>query len=90
MPQRYVDSGRIVPFRIYQTITATGDTAEGPVTLPEAKTNVLEIHNRPNYIKQIKNVYNGKIFLYFHNDPLSMDGSKSIEQRKKLLKREKI
>lgn len=43
MPQRYVDSGRIVPFRIYQTITATGDTAEGPVTLPEAKTNVLEI-----------------------------------------------
>lgn len=43
MPQRYVDSGRIVPFRIYQTITATGNTTEGPVTLPEAKTNVLEI-----------------------------------------------
>jgi hypothetical protein len=24
--------------------------------------------------------------LYFHNDPLSMDGSKTIDQRKKLLK----
>ena len=24
--------------------------------------------------------------LYFHNDPLSMDGSKSIDQRKQLLK----
>lgn len=43
MPQRLVDSGRIVPFRIYQTITTSGDTAEGPVTLPEVKTNVLEI-----------------------------------------------
>ena len=49
------------------------------------KTNVLEIHNRPNYIKQIKNVYNEKIFLYFHNDPLSMSGSSSISERLYLL-----
>jgi len=43
MPQRFEDFGRIVPYRMYQTLTATGDTAEGPVTLPEAKTNILEI-----------------------------------------------
>ena len=30
-------------------------------------TEILEIHNRPNYIKQVKQSYNKKIFLYFHN-----------------------
>ena len=42
------------------------------------KTDILEIHNRPNYIKQIKKFYNKKIFLYFHNDPLTMNGSSSL------------
>ena len=37
---------------------------------PLAKeTDILEIHNRPNYIKQIKELYKNKIFLYFR--PLS-------------------
>ena len=49
------------------------------------KTNILEIHNRPNYIKQIKNFYKEKIFLYFHNDPLSMNGSKTISDREYLI-----
>lgn len=43
MPQRFQDSGRIMPMRIYQTITTAGDLSEGPVALPEAKTNILEI-----------------------------------------------
>ena len=49
--------------------------------------SILEIHNRPSYINILKNKLPGKILsLYFHNDPLSMDGSKTIEDRKSLLK----
>ena len=44
-------------------------------------TDILEIHNRPNYIGQIKKVYNKKIFLYFHNDPQTMSGSRSLSER---------
>ena len=45
-------------------------------------TNILEVHNRPNYIKIIKKHYKNKIFFYFHNDPLAMSGSRSILERK--------
>ena len=49
--------------------------------------SLIEVHNRPSYILQLKNIIPDKIFsLYFHNDPLLMDGSKTIEERKKLLK----
>ena len=55
----------------------------------EKKNNssIIEVHNRPSYIHIIDSRINNKILtLYFHNDPLSMDGSKTIDQRKKLLK----
>ena len=45
-------------------------------------TKILEIHNRPSYVKLIKDFYKEKIFLYFHNDPLSMNGSKTLSERK--------
>ena len=49
--------------------------------------SLIEVHNRPSYIFQLNRIIPDKIFsLYFHNDPLSMDGSKTIEERKKLLK----
>ena len=48
-------------------------------------SDIIEIHNRPNYLKYIKKNFNKKIFLYFHNDPLSMDGSNSIKDRKYLI-----
>ena len=44
-------------------------------------SDIIEIHNRPNYIQYLKNVDNKKIILYFHNDPLSMNGSKSVKNR---------
>ena len=48
---------------------------------------LIEVHNRPSYILQLSKLVPEKIFsLYFHNDPLSMDGSKTIDERKKLLK----
>ncbi len=44
-------------------------------------SDIIEIHNRPNYIQYLKNVENKKIILYFHNDPLTMNGSKSVKDR---------
>ena len=45
-------------------------------------TDLIEIHNRPNYIKYLTHyLRNKKLILYFHNDPLSMTGSKSINDR---------
>jgi len=50
-------------------------------------STIIEVHNRPSYIHILEKNIKGKVLtLYFHNDPLSMDGSKTIEQRKKLLK----
>ncbi len=49
--------------------------------------SIIEVHNRPSYIKYLVKGISKKILsLYFHNDPLSMDGSKTIEERKYLLK----
>ena len=44
-------------------------------------SDLVEIHNRPNYIKLIKNKFKKKIILYFHNDPLTMNGSKLKDER---------
>ena len=49
---------------------------------------LIEIHNRPyllNYIN--KKVKNYPINIFFHNDPQNMKGSKTIEQRKFILKK---
>ena len=53
----------------------------------EKKINcdIIEIHNRPNYIKYLNHLINKKIILYFHNDPLSMNGSSSLKDRLYLL-----
>ena len=50
-------------------------------------SQIIEVHNRPSYIHILKSKTKNKILtLFFHNDPLSMEGSKTIEQRKSLLK----
>jgi len=48
------------------------------------KADIIEIHNRPNYLRYIKKL-NSKIVLYFHNDPLKMVGSEKVKDRLKLL-----
>ena len=50
----------------------------------EKKNNssLIEIHNRPNYLKYLlSNLIDRTYALYFHNDPLTMTGSKSIKDR---------
>ena len=48
-------------------------------------SNIIEIHNRPHYLKYLINEgIKSKFVLYFHNDPLTMTGSKSLSERKYL------
>ena len=49
-------------------------------------SDLIEVHNRPNYINLIRDKYKNKLILYFHNDPLSMSGSKKVSERISLLK----
>ncbi|MDB9807796.1 glycosyltransferase [Candidatus Pelagibacter sp.] len=44
-------------------------------------SDLIEVHNRPNYIRSIKKNFKNKVILYFHNDPLSMNGSKNVKER---------
>jgi len=57
--------------------------------LKNKEFDIIEVHNRPlilfNLIKKIDNNY----IFYFHNDPLSMKGSKSISERLFILKNAK-
>ena len=52
--------------------------------------SIIEIHNRPQaanfFIDNNNNNNNNKIILYFHNDPLTLRGSKYVYQRIYLLK----
>ena len=49
-------------------------------------SNIIELHNRPIYLKYLVNELTNKNYiLYFHNDPLSMSGSKTINERMFLL-----
>ena len=51
------------------------------------KSDLIEIHNRPNYLHDLISIIGKRSYiLYFHNDPLTMSGSKSINERKLLLK----
>ena len=51
-------------------------------------SNLIEIHNRPNYLPLLEARLNKRNYtIFFHNDPLSMDGSKTIEERKWLIKK---
>jgi len=47
-------------------------------------SQIIEIHNRPLYIRMISKIKSNKV-LYFHNDPLTMKGSKLINERINLL-----
>ena len=49
------------------------------------KSDLIEIHNRPQYAFFISKKCSTKIVFYFHNDPLDMQGSKTIKERLKLV-----
>ena len=44
-------------------------------------SDIVEVHNRPNYIKNLISL-KSKLILYFHNDPLTMDGSSKTKRER--------
>ena len=49
------------------------------------KFDIVEIHNRPQLLLKLSNKVKSRFIFYFHNDPLSMKGSKFINERLKIL-----
>ena len=49
--------------------------------------DLIEIHNRPSYVKAISKNLKSKLILYFHNNPLTLSGSKTLADRVELLDR---
>ena len=47
--------------------------------------DIIEIHNRPLVFTYLNNILDSNYILYFHNDPLSMKGSKTVTERLNLL-----
>ena len=47
--------------------------------------DIIEIHNRPLVFNYLKKEIDTKYIMYFHNDPISMNGSKTKNERLKLL-----
>ena len=51
------------------------------------KSDLIELHNRPIYLSYLVNSLDQRTYiLYFHNDPLSMSGSKTLSERIFLMK----
>ena len=50
------------------------------------KHSIIEIHNRPEYLNfLIRQNIRSKLIFIFHNNPLTMRGSKTINERMKIL-----
>ena len=47
--------------------------------------DIIELHNRPIMVKEFYKRTNSKLILYFHNDPRTMKGAKTIDDRIYLL-----
>ena len=50
--------------------------------MDSSDNNLVEIHNRPEYLIYLKNKFpNKKFILFFHNDPTTLKGSETPDQR---------
>ncbi len=47
--------------------------------------SIIEIHNRPQLLFKLLEKTKSRFIFYFHNDPISMKGSKTISERLKIL-----
>ena len=52
------------------------------------RSDLIEIHNRPKYINFLSKFFNNLV-LFFHNDPMDMEDSKTITQKINLLNKTK-
>ncbi|MFL2893153.1 MAG: glycosyltransferase family 4 protein [Candidatus Pelagibacter sp.] len=54
----------------------------------ENLSDIIEVHNRPRYINTLHK-YNKNLVLYYHNDPLNLKDSKTVNDRLNLIKKTK-
>ena len=53
--------------------------------------DIIEVHNRPLILNNLTKKIKCRYIMYFHNDPLSMNGSKTVQQRLNIIQQtEKI
>ena len=57
------------------------------ISADNSKKQLIEIHNRPYLINRIGKYIHFPVSLFFHNDPLTMKGSKSIRERQNILEK---
>ena len=55
-------------------------------SIKKDKFDLLEIHNRPHYLKYLSKLKETKKIIFFHNNPLEMQGSTTVNDRNYLLK----
>ena len=55
------------------------------IKLSEEKFDIIEIHNRPLVLLKLIEKVDARYIMYYHNDPLSMSGSKSISERNEII-----
>ena len=49
------------------------------------KFDIIEVHNRPQVFTYLEKLLPAKYIIYFHNDPLTMGGSKTTKERLSLV-----
>ena len=54
---------------------------EQEINLDPERFDLIEIHNRPLILTGLSKKIDKKFIFYFHNDPLSMKGSKTVNER---------
>ena len=57
------------------------------ISKESSEKQLIEIHNRPYLIEQIAKKSNFPITLFLHNDPQTMKGSKSVQERENILQK---
>ena len=51
------------------------------IKLKKSHFDIIELHNRPVMVSDFVKKINSKIILYFHNDPRTMKGAKTVNDR---------
>ena len=76
-----------IPKKIFRIESITNKYISKFLVLENKRnSDIIEVHNRPTYLFFLNNTKAKKV-LYFHNDPLTMSGSKLSEERVELLKK---
>ena len=70
----------------YRFISTSNEyTAKLINELNKKKFQIIEVHNRPLVLFKLLDKVKSKFIMYYHNDPLSMSGSKTIKERNEIL-----